>query len=154
MNYYGPRQRQSDGRWDYTCKNDNRIWPIGYCRAHRVWTVEDLVLSYSSPEYAQREADKLNAKYGPLAGKFHTGGHTTADEACRCYREYLLDTDLEFSTRPDPDTQKPCAVCGQWTQHAGWLRGGLHVWHLCEKHQTRADVEKLFGSVGEIYSSY
>ena len=31
MNYYEARKRESDGRWDYTCMNDGRIWPIGNC---------------------------------------------------------------------------------------------------------------------------
>lgn len=30
MNYYEPRQK-TDGKWHYTCRNDDRIWPVGYC---------------------------------------------------------------------------------------------------------------------------
>lgn len=32
MNYYKASQRKDTKRWDYTCTNDNRTWPIGYCR--------------------------------------------------------------------------------------------------------------------------
>lgn len=31
MNRYNARQRQDNGKWDYTCMNDGRIWPAGYC---------------------------------------------------------------------------------------------------------------------------
>jgi len=31
MNYKGPRQRNDSKRWDYTNKNDGRVYPIGYC---------------------------------------------------------------------------------------------------------------------------
>ena len=36
MNYYGPRQRK-DGKWDYTCRNDGHIWPVGYCHEYEEW---------------------------------------------------------------------------------------------------------------------
>jgi len=37
VNYYGPRELQDgDGKgtglWHYTVRNDDRIWPVGYCR--------------------------------------------------------------------------------------------------------------------------
>ena len=36
MNYYQPREIRGmdgnpSGRWHYTCMNDGRIWPVGYC---------------------------------------------------------------------------------------------------------------------------
>ena len=36
MNYYQPRElKDKDGNpsgiWHYTCMNDGRIWPVGYC---------------------------------------------------------------------------------------------------------------------------
>lgn len=31
MNYLQARKRISDGRWAFTCRNDERIWPVGYC---------------------------------------------------------------------------------------------------------------------------
>src|SRR5437879_128061 len=35
MNYYDARERQKDGKgigiFDYTCMNDDQIWPVGYC---------------------------------------------------------------------------------------------------------------------------
>lgn len=34
MNYYEARQLKDTGGWHYTCKNDDRVWPVGYCREH------------------------------------------------------------------------------------------------------------------------
>ena len=34
MNYYDARQRVEDRRWAFTCRNDDRIWAVGYCRDH------------------------------------------------------------------------------------------------------------------------
>lgn len=42
MNYYKARQRESDGRWDYTCQNDGRVWSVGYCRKYKEWTKEQM----------------------------------------------------------------------------------------------------------------
>lgn len=34
MNYAGARQRQSDGRWDWTTMHDGRVWRSGPCISH------------------------------------------------------------------------------------------------------------------------
>lgn len=154
MNVYSPRQRETSGRWDFTVKNGAGIMPLGYCHAYHVWTAEDL--KYYDASSAQKEADRLNAQYAPFELKFHGGGHTTAEEAVQCYREYLLDHQLRFSEKPDDDTQHRCAVpeCGAWTQHTGWLTGDHnHFWHLCPDHQNRESVEKLFKGISQAWGS-
>lgn len=45
MNYDEPRQRQDNHLWHYTRKNDNQIWPIGYCA--------DSCPGHSTPEEAR-----------------------------------------------------------------------------------------------------
>lgn len=175
MNYYAARQRQSDGRFDFTCRNDDQTWPVGYCRAHKVWTAADFKGLYSSDDQRTAEAAKLNAKYEPLAHKFHADGHATAEEAQACYCQYLLDTQLEFSKdhQPKPEaaeqardalgpgsvkpeaverTQRQCRQCQTWTEGLAWL--DMQSWPLCEQHQTREVVEGLFPKVGTITSSY
>jgi hypothetical protein len=34
MNYYEARQTNDKTGWHYTCRNDDRIWPVGYCAEH------------------------------------------------------------------------------------------------------------------------
>lgn len=48
MNYYEPREIQRDGTgWHYTCRNDNRIWAVGYCRDHEGHTTpEEAIACY------------------------------------------------------------------------------------------------------------
>lgn len=40
MNYDQPRQLKAGG-WHYTSRNDDRIWPVGYCGSHEPHETED-----------------------------------------------------------------------------------------------------------------
>jgi hypothetical protein len=40
VNYYQPREHK-DGGWHYTCRNDDRIWPVGYCSDHPAHPTRD-----------------------------------------------------------------------------------------------------------------
>ena len=137
MNYLKARQRQSDKRWDYTCMNDRRIWPIGYCHEWREYTPEERK-TYCMNDGWYEEYESRKAKY-------HSTGHATPEEACACYKEYQLDTALRFGTQPNRKEQ--CLVCGEWTQQMAMV-GGYETYVLCEKHANREEVEKLY-VVGE-----
>lgn len=142
---YGPRQRETSKRWDYTYSNSTGTYPTGYCTGYRIWSPDDL--KFTSIENAAQEAARLNEKYSPFVAKFHDHGHDTADEAFACYQEYQLDHELRFSEKPDETSQHRCAVCNEWTQHAGWFVGsGFKFWHLCQAHQTREAVAGLLSS--------
>lgn len=78
-------------------------------------------------------------------------GHATPEDACKHYRQYLLDNRLRLDGMT-PNEQHKCEVCGAWTQRGASV--DLHQWHLCDEHCTREQVEKLFGPVGTITSSY
>lgn len=142
MNYFSARQRQ-DERWDYTCMH-GQIYPVGYCRPWRDWTDEELARIGWSRDHPGLVRDR------DFAHKHHGDGHTTSEEACECYKEYLLDHDLHLM-KEDGDTQRRCEVCGRWTQLYAVLK--MHVWYLCEEHNSREAVEKLFPTPGEIWSS-
>lgn len=130
MNYYQARQRTEDERWDYTCMNDRRIWPVGYCRRWKDWD-EDLKKTHPA-EYERYVAAKA---------KFHSEGHATKEEAERCHREYELDNFLKaFSCLSDE--QHKCEECGAWTQSGLGLRG-IPGNYLCAAHATREFFEKL-----------
>lgn len=132
MNYYGARQRESDQRWDFTCKNDDRIWPVGYCHEYREWTAARLSWVRDEAE-AAAQAVRLEAEQAPLRDKYHADGHATADEADRCFYDYQLDhlRPLEFS-----GAQYPCAVCGAWSQQ-GLEAEQLSDAILCADHANR-----------------
>jgi len=147
LNYYASRQRAKDQRWDYTCQNNDSVWPVGYCHAYR--ELEPMVRGGFDSESLERE----NAKLRQHQAKYHADGHPTADGACECYRQYLLDNELRLHGPPlKPDYLRPCAVCGEFT--AGLAEVGHRAWHLCDRHRNREEVALLFGSVGTSASSY
>lgn len=152
MNVYQALKNLRTGRYDYTCTNRDGSYPLGYCRAYKFWVPEDF--TFYSPEVQDTEAAKLNKLYGPFKDNFHTDGHATEAEAVACYRKFLLDTQLRFSEKPAEDAQHKCAVCGAWTQHAGWIAGEAHhFWHLCLAHQSREAVETVFEGVSKAWGS-
>lgn len=137
MNYYGPRE--TDGRWDYTCRNDGHIWPVGYCRAYKEFDTSIIPVSEAEQE-----------EYRATAHKHHSDGHATEEEACECYKQYLLDHKLRFGTMSDQ--QLRCKVCEEWTQN--YAEVDCQTWNLCDKHNSRETVEALMEAPGVIWSSW
>lgn len=114
MNYYQPRKRK-DGKWDFTCRNDDDVWAVGYC-----------------------------AEAG--------GGHHESEEEARdCYTKYLLDKELTFTKMANQ--QRRCQVCQEYTEGIAQV-GQATMYVLCDEHRNREEVEKLYGKVGNITSSY
>lgn len=142
MNYYAARQRESDKRWDYTCMNDKVVWPIGYCRPYKDLEGDPWVGQMVNPEYLEKARS--------FAHKHHDTGHATAEEAQACYREYQLDQHLDLH-RKHLDTQFKCLICGEYTEEFAEVDHTTFV--LCEKHNSREEVEKLF-TVTESVSSW
>ncbi len=138
MRHYSAKQRQSDGRWDYTC--DNR--PEGYCGAFERFWPEDA--SPEIPGYAEARADALAHR-----DKYHTDGHATAQEACECYKRYLLDNRTRFHVMSDQ--MRKCAACGAWTDRYAQV-GGYQIFALCESHCQAATLASLL-TVGESWQS-
>ena len=136
MNYQGPKQRESDRRWDY-CNSNKRTgtFAIGYCRAWIQLSSENT--RFLSPVQCEEE----NWRLEPWLSKFHSTGHATEEEACACYKEYLLDH--EFQVRKYEDRQHKCRICDKWTQ-TGVEVGYVFFANLCSEHATRAEVSKLF----------
>lgn len=173
MNYYDARQRGSDKRWDYTCMNDNYIWPIGYCAGlhpfsekwiRTMWgNLPEEVIQQEILKHKQKYDDDV-AKYGHL---YHQDGHASKEEAYECYRNYVLTHNLQIHKKPlndderhkhrkcgsshDPDKQ--LHDCKEWTQN---LVEVDHWWliHLCDEHCNLETIRKLYPSVGSSISSY
>lgn len=151
MNYYDARQRKGDSKFDYTCMNDGHIWPVGYCAGFPSPTANgDSHLA----ELLTKELERL----APLKDRFHTNGHATKEEACACYRRYLLDTRTRFFS--EENTQRKCEAftdpshttkCGRWTQGVVYVEDWFAC--LCEQHRTAEVVASLFPEVGTSWSS-
>lgn len=87
--------------------------------------------------------------------RFHTTGHDTKEEAQECYKKYELDNNMKFIPEElqSPGTYSLCTVegCTKLTNGSVFV-GGYRHFTLCNEHQNRAEVEKIY-SVGESWSS-
>jgi len=149
LNYYQSRQLKSGpdyGKWHYTCMNNGQIYPVGYCGGWPAWLDEGADPAPLLPIHQQIERERLL----PFKDKFHTTAHDTPEAACECYKTYLLDTGLRFTT--DPKTKQKCEVCGEWTDSVAEVTSHAQ-YRLCPLHNNRAEVEKLF-TVGSSASSF
>lgn len=144
MNYYQPRKRESDGRYDFTCLNDGKTWAVGYCTKFREWWKSDSIRGFP---VSQKEIDAEIL----FKDKYHIDGHATYEQAGECYKEYLLDHRLKLG-RKMTDQKLKCEVCGEWTSLFATL-GDSEMWTLCQEHNTREEVEKLFETPSLIISS-
>lgn len=131
MNYYEPKQRQSDGRWDYTRNNA----ATGYC-CQFVPFSDDFIKNF---HISESEVEKHNK----FSDKYHTDGHETLEGACECYKEYQLDHQLQLD-HEDKNQQRKCEVCGEWTTKFAMIDCSLY--HLCDEHRNREEVSKLYES--------
>jgi hypothetical protein len=149
MNYYGSRQvadGPNEGRWHYTCRNDGRIWPVGYCSSIQ-----------TCPNAEQSSFCQIDCQL--CHGKRYVDvdepcpGHDTAEEAAEHCRQYVLDTatyDHEFQSAERCEADG----CECWT--AGAARTGhpqRQDVFLCDEHRNRETLEQLVQAPGEIISS-
>lgn len=126
MIYFGPRQRK-DGRWDYTQRMDDLVFPTGYCIGQGAMEESEL---------------------------YHDDGHATAEEAALCYRRFCLDHYLILSKDPERPAQlRECAVtdCPNFT--AGYASCEDWRAYLCPAHRTRSIVESLMPAAMESWTS-
>lgn len=127
MNYYEPKQR-NDGKWEYTRNNG----PTGYCQKFKPFDKEFVERFHIT----ETEVEKHNR----FADKYHSHGHESFEEACDCYKQYQLDHQLQLN-HEDVNQQRKCAVCGEWTTKFAML--DCKLWHLCDEHRNREEIEKL-----------
>lgn len=146
MNYFEPRQRKTTMRWDFTCLNDGRVWPVGYCDGD-FDKVRERILKCDILPNREAEVTKLQK----FASKYHSNGHATFEEAVECYRQYQLDQHLRLNKQENPSELRKCAVCDAWTGHEADI--SMTTFDLCEQHLNRDQVEKLFKGSSNIISS-
>ncbi len=143
MNYYAARQRQNASIWDYTCRNDDNIYPIGYCRPFSDPAEHNpLGIAVNSEDLRELRAN---------AHKHHDHGHHTESDAQNCYREYLLDHHVRLGGKHSR-VAYPCEVCGVMTSLYASVQ--MKYWSLCEEHNNKTEVANLLPIPGTTISSY
>ena len=146
MNYYEPRQRDRDKRWDYTVFNRRTgAHAVGYCRKFPAFTPEQTNTVFHGSQEAH---DQYVANLEPFRDKYHTTGHETKQEAYGCYTEYLLDQKLQLGEMGG--RKEKCVVCNEWTQ--GYAEVDRQRFVLCDRHRTRDEVAKIF-KAGDSFGS-
>lgn len=156
MNHDAPRKK-TDGTWGYTSANDGNVHAIGYCAPFYEFKPETIAMLYGDGEDGKARYEAYIAPYREAneAGKYHDGGHATPEEACECYKTYLLDFHLRFFEGPNhPDMLCRCSApdCEEFTAGVGEITGGIRSWSLCPAHRTREVVAGLL-KVGESWHS-
>jgi hypothetical protein len=80
---------------------------------------------------------------------FH-GGHETENEACDCYKWYLITNEIHDDLIRG---LKKCEVCDMLTSHCVRIGSGMGTYFsLCGNHNNLATLDKLF-NVGESWES-
>lgn len=138
MNYYGPRQidpaateRPDAGRWRYTCRTGDRVFPIGLC-------------AQGCPGHDTR--DEARAHYGEYLLDTTTYDGQVADQQLRCAAPTLAESGIATADVAD--------VCGAWTDRfAATGPGRMLSWMLCDEHRNADVVRVLIGTPGDSFGS-
>ena len=146
MNYYDARQIQGGpnaGKWHYTCRNDDLIYPVGHC---------GLYIDCPTCEDRMHNPDcELCKGHGCINNPSPCPGHDTSEGACEHYREYLLDN-ARFD-QLNESSQHKCEICGDWTQKLASVPSDSIYHDLCDKHCNREGLATVMPAVGYSFGS-
>jgi len=142
MRHSAPLQRK-DGRWVYTTSR----CPTGYCTPYEPPTHKVASMFSEDPDGFIAESI---AQEKPFLGNYHDDGHATEEEACECYKRYMLDHKLRLGQKYENQMFR-CRVCKEFTQGYAGV-GPWTMFSLCDAHNNREEVEKLY-RVGESWES-
>jgi hypothetical protein len=147
MTYDKARQRK-DGTWAYTSMNDGEVWAIGYCEPFREWSDESIDSIYGD----RGIYDCFFEPYRATKEKHHEGGHATKEEACECYKQYVLDHKLVYAV-PEEDLREcdypECKLAGVCEMG---IPIGPQRFVLCAHHMSKEHISSLI-SIGECWHS-
>ena len=142
MTYDAPRQKQ-DGTWGYTSMNDGSIWAIGYCKPFDEWCENSINAVFNGDK---EEYEQYITPYRLAKDKFHDGGHLTAEEACECYKNYVLDFNLRYYD--DEENARQPYKC-EYPKCKSYTSGGIRIiesiqnFDLCQEHRNKNCISEL-----------
>jgi hypothetical protein len=129
MRHCKARQLSESGKWHYTCRAGDAVYPIGYCSKY----ASDMI------------CEDISAI---MSGKNDCPGHDTAEEAENHYKQYVLDRLLFFSMQEWPKYK--CKECNNEAKFSVSADGAFY--QLCEIHANKETVSK-FLVIGESWES-
>lgn len=79
--------------------------------------------------------------------------HQSEEEACACYKRWLLDH-AEYDKELSPSSMPRCRVmgCPKYTHHAAEVDHILFA--LCPEHMNREKLSEVYGDVGQGCASW
>ena len=157
MNYYQAREIQRDGQhtglFHYTCRNDDHIYPVGFCSPYRECEACHGQVTNPIGEPRPEDCAKCGGKGSLLLPlEQRCPGHPTPEAACEHYRQYLLSK-VRFGVADRwPKYQCEAAGCEAEATHVAGipLRSIYH--RFCQPHCTLEELAKKL-TVGEFISS-
>ena len=144
MRHYRARERRLDDRWEYTVEVNGLSYPVGYCIKLPDLKSEYLIAALGSVRspaylyYAKSVADH--------SGSFHSDGHASKEEACICYRKYILDNRLRISVAFARAPAK-CQICREQTYLMATVDATRFI--LCDQHRNRKQIEVIMPVIYE-----
>jgi hypothetical protein len=124
---------------------DGLTYPVGYCVGPIDLDDPDLINSLGGSDSIAYGI--YRSKVTPFLDEYHLNGHDTKEEACACYKRYLLDNRLVIDSKLTG--KDSCVVCGARTEYAALLEGMHYV--LCNVHRNRDEVSNLMPVLLEIF---
>lgn len=142
MNYEEARQidphadRPDAGKWRYTNRNDDRIYPIGYCSPFVPCLDCD-----GWPQVPGHPVCGTCDGRGQVESEHPCPGHDTREGAERHYYEWEADHLREMTFAPERDVvdgRRKCAVCGAPSLKTLAVEGDMMTdFVLCDEHRHR-----------------
>lgn len=150
MNYYDARPLLDGEGWHYTCRNDGRVWPVGYCSPKR--TCPDC----NGDSFMLRS----NCATCDNKGVVTVDGcppHATKEEAYECATRYMIDHAREVRVSTEHSVPR-CEYegCYRLVEDGFALQYGFGIPSLtilCPAHRNKESIAETIGSVGEVWSS-
>ena len=148
--FYRPLKLQ-DGGWHYTRgTSSSSPYPIGYCCTNqrriddmkRKW--EELDEMTQHIYLSKKHYDEQMAKHLQFLDKYHWQGHETADDAIKCYHQYLVDQNKVVQKCETEQHKCQFPNCNHWTQFEVYFRGEHYTRHwVCNDHQADLHLFEL-----------
>ena len=170
MNYYQARELVKDGKstglWHYTVMNDSYVMAIGYCspwdscpNCFNEGACQFGWLRNSEGELLKDEkgnfikCEKCGGK-GLVEKESPCPGHSTKEEACEHYKQYLVDRAEIRGPEIQSWPKDKCGFegCDNEATHYAAVRG-MEYHRMCPEHATKEVLAKLV-RVGTCISSY
>ena len=145
MKHYYARQQTDGYRWEFVVDDDGLIYSVGYCSGAPDF--DDPALIESLGGKGSEAYRWYRFRVEPWISRYHKNGHDSKDEACACFRMYLLDYHTDFSVELGQMCE--CMICAQPTHLGAMVYGQAYV--LCDQHRNRDELNGLMPVLLELF---